>query len=103
MGKLFDGSPTVSRDWPGNPYQAPEVADKSLRKEDTHVDLYSWARILVHAVTGCLPPKGQEGPSLDKITLSNRVRRIAMQCLAPDPADRPRRADHVLKAIRWWR
>ncbi len=103
LGKLLDGSPTVRGSGPGNPYQAKEVGGKTLTERDTHVDWYSWGRILLHVVTGGLPPKGQEGPCLEHAELPDRVKKIATRCLSPDPPARPRRADEVLKSIRWWR
>lgn len=103
LGKLLDGSPTVRGNGPANPYQAPEVDGKTLTKDDTHVDWYSWGRILLHLVTGGLPPKGQEGPCLEPADLPDRVMKITARCLSPDPRIRPRSADEVLKSIRWWR
>jgi serine/threonine protein kinase len=102
LGKLFDGSPTVSADWPGDPYRAPEIGDEPLTEQDQHVDLYSWGRVLVHAASGGLPPMRQEGACLDATGLPPRVREIALRCLAPEAKDRPRTADEVLKAIRYW-
>ena len=42
LGKLLDGRPTVRGSGPGNPYQAMEVDGKTLTKDDTHVDWFSW-------------------------------------------------------------
>ena len=103
LGKLLHGSPTVRGSKAGNPYQAKEVEGKTLTKRDTHVDWYSWGRILLHVVTGGLPPKGQESPCLEQAELPDRVRRIAARCLSPDPPARPRLAAEVLGGIRWWR
>ena len=86
-----------------NPYQAKEVEGKTLTKDDTHVDWYSWGRVLLHVVTGGLPPKNQEGPCLQQAELPDRVKKIVAKCLSADPLARPRRADEVLKGIRWWR
>jgi len=103
LGKLLDGSPTVRGSGPGNPYQAMEVDGKTLTNDDTHVDWYSWGRILLHVVTGGIPPKGQEGPCVEQAELPDRVKKIVAQCLSPEPRTRPRQADEVLKGIRWWR
>jgi len=103
LGKLLDGSPTVSGDWPENPYRAPEAENKELSKSDFHVDLYSWGRIVTHAVCGELPSQGEEASLLDSAKLTPRVREIVMRCLDDDPRKRPQSADEVLKAIDRWR
>ena len=103
LGKLLDGNPTVSGDWPENPYRAPEVDGKELSKRDFHVDLYSWGRIVVHATCGKLPPRGEEASCLDNSKLTPKIRKIAMACLDDDPSRRPQSAAEVLKAISRWR
>ena len=103
LGKLLDGSPTVRGSGPGNPYRAEEVDGKKLTETDTHVDWYSWGRILLHVVTGGLPPKNQEGPCLEQAELPEQVKKIVAKCLSPDPPARPRQADEVLKGISGWR
>jgi serine/threonine protein kinase len=103
LGKLLDGSPTVRGSRPGNPYQALEVEGRKLTKDDTHVDWYSWGRILLHVVTGGLPPKGQEGPCIEQAELPDRVTKIVAKCLSPEPRSRPRMAKEVLRGIQWWR
>lgn len=103
LGKLLDGSPTVRGDGPGNPFRAKEVDGKTLTKDDTHVDWYSWGRILLHVVTGGLPRQGWEGPCLQQAELPDQVLKITARCLSPDPRVRPRRADEILKSIRKWK
>ena len=103
LGKLLDGSPTVRGSGPGNPYRAKEAGDKTLTDRDGHVDWYSWARILVHVVTGGLPPQNQEGPCLEQADLPDCVKKMVAQCLSADPRARPRRADEILKSIQSWR
>jgi serine/threonine protein kinase len=103
LGQLFDGSPTVSANWPDDIYRAPEVGGQDLRAEDVHVDLYSWGRILVHAATGSLPPRGKEAEHLEQSGLPRRVVDIAKRCVALVYEDRPRSIAEVLSAIRRWK
>ena len=42
---------TVSADWPDDPYRAPEVEGGVA---DATTDLFSWARILLHAAASSL-------------------------------------------------
>ena len=105
MGKLFDGSPTVrGLKWPKNHYRAPEAEGGDLRKEDHHIDLYSWGRILVHAVTGNGEVKqGNEAEALDEAELPKKVREITLKCVDRDRRNRPKSATAVLRAISRWK
>ncbi len=99
LAKLLDGAPTVSADWPDDPYRAPEIESGSASGAS---DLYSWARILVEAATGTLPPKGLENDLLDGAALPVPVRKAALDCLAPGPSDRPKSVQQLVRRIRWW-
>lgn len=105
MGKLFDGSPTVrGNEWPKNPYRAPEAEGVDLRKDDLHIDFYSWGRILLHAVTGTedvMP--GEEAEALRGADLPTRVRGMTLQCVDLDRRNRPKTATAVLRAIAKWK
>ena len=103
LGKLLDGSPTVSDDWPASPYRASEAEDKELTPSDLHVDLYSWARMVTRAVCGGLPERGEEASWLDAAKLPPKTRDIVKRCLNDDPRKRPQSADEVARAIRHWR
>ena len=102
LGKVLEGAPTVSVDWPADRYRAPEVGGKPLTEDDVHVDLYSWGRIFVHAATGTLPDNGKEDELLDATKLPPKVRDIVKRCVGPADA-RPQDADEVLKALRGWK
>ena len=103
LGKLFDGSPTVGRNWPMDLYRAPEIGDEPLSKQDKHVDFYSWGRIVLHLACGGLPKLSEQDAWLDSANLPSKVREITKRCLSIDVKDRPCEADEVLKAIRYWR
>lgn len=99
MSKLFDGSATVAGRWLVNPYRAPEVEGNS--GIDVKADLYSWARILVHAVTGALPKVGREAETLQQAEIPVPVRELVLRCLGPQQ-DRPRDIDAVLDVLKNW-
>ena len=105
MGKLFDGSPTVrGAKWPKNAYRAPEAEGVDLRKDDSHIDLYSWGRILVHAMTGNGKGEpGAEAEALDEVDLPKKVRDITLKCVDLDRRNRPKSATAVLRAISKWK
>lgn len=103
LGKLLDGSPTVSDDWPTSPYRAPEVEDRELTPSDLHVDLYSWARMVTRAVCDGLPQRGEEASWLDAAKLPPKTLEIVKRCLDDDPTRRPQSADEVARSISHWR
>ena len=100
LAKLTDTGPTVSRDWPDDPYQAPEVSGGT---SDERSDHYSWGRILLHAAAGELPAKGGELALLRHIGLPKPVWKVASACLSPAPSDRPRDVKTILRAISRWK
>lgn len=102
LAKLLDGAPTVSpkKGWPDDPYRAVEVdGDAPI---DARADIYSWGRMLVQAVVGELPPKGQEADALGHAPLPPAVRRLALACVAPGRSARPSSMDEVLAGIKKW-
>ena len=99
LAKLTDRGPTVSTKWPIDDYRAPEVVSGDI---DVRADLYSWARILVHAVTGQLPPARADKQLLAKFWLPKPVAAIANKCLAPARSGRPASIASVQKALRNW-
>ena len=104
MGKLFDGSPTVRGEkWPKNPYRAPEAEGVDLRKDDIHIDFYSWGRILVHAITGKIVAPGKEADALSGVRLPQKVRDIALKCVDLDRTKRPKTATALTRAIAAWK
>ena len=99
LAKLTDRGPTVSTKWPIDDYRAPEVVSGDI---DVRADLYSWARILVHAVSGQLPPARADKQLLAKFQLPKPVAAIANKCLAPARSGRPASIAAVQKALRNW-
>jgi serine/threonine protein kinase len=99
LAKLTDRGPTVSTVWPVDPYRAPEVATGDV---DVRADLYSWARILVHAVAGRLPSPGEDEQLLETAEIPRPVIRVAKQCLARPRSRRPKDIAVVLRALRRW-
>lgn len=99
LAKLLGNAPTVSADWPDDPYRAPEVETGSA---DKRADLYSWARILVHAALGRLPAIGEDAESLSSIELPRALKPLVCDCLSPAPSDRPGSLDKLLRPLRRW-
>lgn len=100
LAKLLDGKPTVSDQWPDDVYRAPEVESGNV---DARADLYSWARVLVHAATGELPECGADADGLTRVELPKGVFRVAVDCLSPDAGERPNAMGKILKAVKGWK
>jgi len=109
LAKLLDGSPTASAEarWPKNPYRAPEAMATDSRTLKKNADLYSWARILVHAYTGQPPPKpGDEQPLLTQPEMERLIpkpiRTFTTKSLSPSCEKRPDGFDKVMPHLRKW-
>lgn len=100
LGKLLQNVPTVSADWPADPYRAPEV---ELGEATPASDLYSWGRLLVQAATGELPEKGDEVAVLTRARIPKRVWKIGVECLALDAEKRPEDVAAVIDAVESWK
>lgn len=102
LAKLLDGAPTVApeKGWPDDEYRAIET--DSPETVDARADIYSWGRILVHAVCGELPPKGQEANALASSQLPPAIRRLALACVAVARSDRPASMADVIAGIKKW-
>jgi serine/threonine protein kinase len=99
LAKLLGAAPTVSREWPDDLYRAPEVAGGKTSEQS---DFYSWARILVHAVTGREP--SEESPTARELgSLPKGIWRLTTDCLSRIPSDRPKRISQLLSTLeRYW-
>lgn len=102
LSKLLDGAPTVASDWPDDPYRAPEVLSPSKLDLDGRADIYSWARVLVHAGCGRLPAKDHELPELKRLNLPQAIHDVVAKCLSLPCNERPRDIEVLLKALDQW-
>jgi len=99
LAKLMGSGPTVSTEWPEDPYRAPEVESGEV---DVRADLYSWARILLRAASGELPAKGQDADAVTRVGLPKPVWRMATDCLSPQPSERPKSVRQLLRVASKW-
>lgn len=103
LGKLFNGSPTTRGQNSYSPYRAPEAGGE-ITFDDRHVDLYSWGRIAIHAITGREPPKaGEEEREFRQVKLPTKVMEVVLRCVSLNPDERPKSVEEVQKAIRTWK
>lgn len=100
LAKLLDGSPSVSRDWPANPYRAPEVGEAII---DEQADIFSWGRVVIHAAIGNLPAVGTEADSLAKVKLPTGIRSLLISSVKPRKSQRPASMADVLTIVERWK
>jgi serine/threonine protein kinase len=99
LAKLGEGAPTVSPDeWPDDPYRALEVGGDG--PIDVRADIYSWARIFMHAATGTLAERG--GEDLKALQVPQAVRDWVERSLSVTPSGRPATLKGIVKALKAW-
>ncbi len=96
LAKLLGGAPTVGRDWPSDPYRAPELGEGEAA---ISVDVYSWGRIMAYMAVGVLPPVGGEKKSLHGNGLPEKLIPLIVRCVAGSPRSRPGTMQLVLDAL----
>lgn len=100
LAKLIDRGPTVSTDdWPSDPYRAGEADADDV---DVRADIYSWARIGIHALVGELPEIGQAESALHETALPSSVRECLIGAAAVFRSERPNSMDVVIPVIEGW-
>jgi serine/threonine protein kinase len=96
LAKLLDGPVSVSRDWPIDPYLAPEVQGSTAT---TRSDLYSFGRIAA-AMFGGLPAMlANDERCLRESGLPASLKSLLVKCVAADPALRPESIELLLNAL----
>lgn len=100
LAKLMDNVPSVSGDWPTDPYRAPEVESGQVTAAS---DLFSWSRLVLHAAAGVLPPMGNERETLAGLDLPKKVKSLLADCLSVVAAKRPQSATDALSVVERWK
>ncbi len=101
LAKLIDRGSSVSTDeWPTDPYRAPEADSDDVNKQ---ADLYSWARISLHALTGELPDNGCGVQLLAPLKLPKAVSTLLIRSQQEFRSNRPENFGDVLPALRKWK
>lgn len=99
LAKLLDGSPSVSSEWPEDPFRAPEIDGGTV---SIQADFYSLGKLAVVAAGGALAGEEQIPVVFGKAGMPKRLARYMMDCLEPVPAKRPPELGPVLKELARW-
>lgn len=96
LAKLIHGKISVQGSWETpNPYRAPEVEDRNPRIQS---DIFSWAVIMVHAVSGA--PTAKSIPSLSE---HPTIAQLLKKCQHRSFGQRPATTDEVLAVWESWK
>ncbi len=100
LAKLLDGSPSVSSDWPEDPFRAPEVDGGTATVAS---DLFSFGQVAL-AACGGHPGQSSDAPSVfASIGMPKGLAIRFQDCLQGFPKDRPQELAPLLKDIVRWR
>ena len=100
LAKLLDGSPSVSSDWPEDPFRAPEVESGQVTIQ---TDLFSLGQVALLAVGG---QPGQASHALQKFGEAGVPKRLAVRlvdCLEALPSKRPKSLAPLLGDLARWK
>ena len=99
LARLLDGSPSVSSEWPEDPYRAPEVDGGSATVQS---DLYSFGKLALAAAAGELVDDSSAAAVFEQAGMPKRLARTMIDCLEPVPHKRPAALDPLLKDLTRW-
>lgn len=99
LAKLLDGVPSVSGDWPDDPFRAPELDGGATT---VSADLYSFGRLTATVLAGTIPDSGQEAAVFAAAGLPKRLQKLLVQSVAPFPAQRLAELPPLLKELTRW-
>jgi len=99
LAKLLDGVPSVSDEWPDDPFRAPEVTGHDVT---IAADIYSLGRMAAAAIAGAVPERGSEEAVFLRAKLPKRLLKLLNQSVAGFPDQRPQELTPLLKELSSW-
>ena len=101
LSKLVDHGLTVAPDeWPADEYRAPEADSDDV---DHRADIYSWARVALHILSGDLPSRKEHAATLRKLKLPPSLAEVLKTSLSASRRSRPGDFQPVIAALRKWK
>jgi serine/threonine protein kinase len=99
LAKLLDGSPSVSSDWPEDPFRAPEVEEGDVT---VRADLFSLAQIAAAAIAGSEFDIGRAPEILGSVEMPKSLKRLLIDASQDDADRRPNKLAPILKGLTNW-
>ncbi len=101
LSKLVDHGLTVAPDeWPADEYRAPEADSDDV---DHRADIYSWARVALHILSGDLPSRTKHAATMRKLKLPPSLAEVLKTSLSASRRSRPGDFQPVIAALRKWK
>lgn len=99
LAKLLDGSPSVSGEWPEDPFRAPEVDGGTTT---IRADLYSLAQVAAACVAGKDFGPERTMELLAAAKMPKRLHKIMVSCSEPAPGKRPTELSPLINELARW-
>lgn len=100
LGKLLDGSRSVSSDWPEDPFRAPEVDGTQATVQS---DFYSLAKVAIAvAARDNLSAQKTAKEIFDEAGIPKSICKILLMCLKPVASERPKDLAPLQKELTRW-
>lgn len=99
LAKLLDGSPSVSTDWPEDPFRAPEL-DGGMAS--VQADLYSFGQLVGAALAGPEFDPAQTCDWIRQSQIPRRLQRLLVNCTEPSPESRKTNLSVLLAELERW-
>jgi serine/threonine protein kinase len=99
LAKLLEGSPSVSSEWPEDPFRAPELDGGTTTIQ---ADLYSFGRIALAAAASLETPVDRAPVAFGAMGMPKRLARYLTDCLHPLPSQRPPELAPLLVELARW-
>ena len=100
LARLLDGSPSVSSDWPEDPFRAPDVDSGVFER---NADFYSLAKVALACVGGNVRDDCDAQACLESSGMPKRVMAWFLNSLAPVAAERPQSIEPLLTELQRWK
>ena len=101
LSKLVDHGLTVAPDeWPADEYRAPEADSDDV---DHRADIYSWARVALHILSGELPSRSEQVATVRKLKLPSPLADLLKKSLSASRRSRPKDFQPITAALRKWK
>ena len=99
LAKLLDGVPSVSGEWPDDPFRAPELDGGATT---VAADLYSFGRLTATVLAGTVPDSGQEAAVFAAAGMPKRLQKLLVQSILPYPSQRLAELPPLVKELTRW-
>ena len=99
LAKLLEGAPSVSSEWPEDPFRAPELDGGQATVQS---DFYSFGQLAGAALAGPEFDADQTGDWITKSKVPPRLKQMLLDCIEPIPDRRKVTLVRLLSELKRW-